>query len=72
VSVFTAFKCMVDRLFGNQDEVHVVVPGDTLSGIAQKRLHDSRRWPDIAGLNNLKSPYRIYPGQVLRVPRRVK
>jgi len=66
--VFNAFKCFLDRLSGNQTEVYVVRPGDTLSAIAQKRLYEVRRWPEIADLNNLKKPYRIYPGQVLKLP----
>lgn len=42
-----------------------VVKGDTLSGIGQKT---GRRWQDIAAKNGIKSPYTIYPGQVLRLP----
>jgi LysM repeat protein len=44
---------------------YTVVRGDTLSGIGAKT---SKGWQDIANLNGIKSPYTIYPGQVLRLP----
>lgn len=62
--------CIVKRILGNHYEVHVVAPGDTLSGISQKRFHTPARWGDIAALNNLKRPYTIYPGQVIKLPRK--
>lgn len=45
---------------------YTVKSGDTLS-----RIGDALGvpWPDIAKTNNLKSPYRIYPGDELRIPR---
>jgi murein DD-endopeptidase MepM/ murein hydrolase activator NlpD len=45
---------------------HVVMPGETVSGLAVLYQVPSR---DIVALNGLSPPYRIYVGQVLRLPR---
>lgn len=48
-----------------------VVRGDTLSGIAQRELGDSRRWREIYRLNETTigaNPNLIFPGQVLQLP----
>ncbi|MEU6674747.1 LysM domain-containing protein [Streptomyces sp. NPDC046925] len=42
-------------------------PGETLSSIGA--LVDVP-WPDIAKANNIKTPYRIYPGQELKIPKK--
>lgn len=44
---------------------HLVMPGETVSGLAQLYRVPSR---DIVALNGLSEPYRIYVGQVLRLP----
>lgn len=46
-------------------KTYTVKSGDTLSGIGQKT---GKNWKDIASLNGIKSPYTIYPGQVLKLP----
>lgn len=45
---------------------YTVVSGDTLSAIGQKL---SVNWKDIASANGIKSPYTIYIGQKLTIPR---
>lgn len=44
---------------------YTVKAGDTLSEIGARL---GVRWQSIANLNGLKAPYRIHPGQVLKVP----
>ncbi len=56
-----------------QDAVfHTVVKGDTLSAIAKKTLGNANRYPEIFEANKpmLKHPDKIYPGQVLRIPKK--
>jgi nucleoid-associated protein YgaU len=49
---------------------HTVVPGDTLSGIAQDVYGNANLWPRIAAANvhTVPDPNLIFPGQVLRIP----
>ena len=51
---------------------YTVQKGDTLSKIAKETLGDANRYPEIFEANKpmLKDPDKIYPGQVLRIPKR--
>lgn len=50
----------------NADEsgYRVVIPGDTLYSIAWEAGHD---YQEVAAWNNISAPYRLYPGQKLRL-----
>jgi len=48
-----------------------VTEGDYLINICKKYLENSEGWPEIAALNSLKNPNRIYPGQRLLIPVRL-
>lgn len=49
---------------------YTVKPGDTLSGIAQDKLGDATRWPEIyqGNQDQIDDPNLIYPGQKLTLP----
>lgn len=44
-----------------------VKEGDTLWNICKKHLGDGSKYKEVAKLNNLENPDKIYPGQVLRL-----
>ena len=47
---------------------HVVLPGDTLPGIAAKLYDDPAKWRPIADANNIDDPLALEPGRVLIIP----
>ncbi len=69
LAVTTACAVAADpiKLADNPPDRHVVVPGDTLWGIAGKFLQEPWRWPEIWQMNKaeIKNPHRIYPGDIV-------
>lgn len=63
----TPIKAEETALRNDSPGHHVVVPGDTLWGIASRFLKDPWRWPEIWGFNRaqVKNPHKIYPGDVV-------
>ena len=57
---------------GAAPRTYRVKRGDTLSGIAAKKLGEANRWPEIARLNRdiVPDPDEIVPGQVLVILKR--
>jgi predicted chitinase len=58
----------LDEVMG---KTYTVAPGDSLWAIAQAKLGDGSRWPEIYELNKDvvgENPDLIHPGQVLRLP----
>jgi LysM repeat protein len=51
---------------------YIIKSGDSLSKIARDSLGDITLWVEIAKLNKIASPHKIYPGQVisLDIPKR--
>ena len=51
------------------ERLYTVKTGDSPWRIAQELLGDGRRYAEIVQLNDLKEPYTIYTGQILRIPK---
>lgn len=64
----TAAKKSTDRPETKKDNEYVVKDKDTLWRIAQQKLGNGNRYPEIAKLNNLTNPNLIRVGQVLKLP----
>lgn len=60
------YKAFLQDLFPPPQGVYIVVPGDTLSGIAIRLQVGA--WQDLARVNALRSPYTIFIGQALLLP----
>ena len=57
---------------GNQESgVYVVIKGDSLWKIAEKKYNNGYAWTEIAKVNNLKNPGILEVGQKLVVPEKV-
>jgi nucleoid-associated protein YgaU len=53
------------------DQSYTVVKGDTLSGIAKKFYGKANLWKKLhdANRDQIPNPDRIFPGQVIRIPK---
>ncbi|MCX4545587.1 LysM peptidoglycan-binding domain-containing protein [Streptomyces sp. NBC_01565] len=59
-----------EDLVSGSPSVHVVVRGDTLSGLAATYLGDPALWRDIADANRIVDPLGLTPGNRLVIPAR--
>ena len=67
VTAACAFAAEPVRLVDNPPDRHIVVPGDTLWGIAGKFLKEPWRWPEVWNMNReqIRNPHLIYPGDIV-------
>jgi hypothetical protein len=54
--------------FSSQDVVITIKKGDSLSDVCRNFLEDPRQWREVARINRLQDPNRIYPGEKLIIP----
>jgi nucleoid-associated protein YgaU/chemotaxis signal transduction protein len=52
--------------------VHIVVKGDTLWAIAERYVNNPFRYPELARLSHIDNPDLIYPGDRVRIIKRVR
>ena len=65
-TIYTGMQLRIPGKTGAAAE-YVVKKGDTLWAIAKEQLHDANKWQEIARVNNIKAPYTIRAGQVLKL-----
>lgn len=55
-------------------EAYTIIKGDTLYGIAKKKLGDAEKWRTIFDLNadTIENPKYIRPGQIIKIPTKKK
>jgi nucleoid-associated protein YgaU len=58
----------VNRQTASYTKVHVVVAGETLSGIAGRLYEDPAMWRPIAIANEIENPRELTAGQSLKIP----
>jgi hypothetical protein len=58
----------VDRQTADFTKVHIVVEGETLSGIAGRIYEDPAMWRPIAIVNEIENPRELTAGQPLAIP----
>ncbi len=62
-------KNTVERESKNISDTYVVKEGDSLWKIAKTQLNDGSKFSEIASINGISNPDKIYPGQVLKLGR---
>jgi LysM repeat protein len=67
-AVSTAVGAVRSAVSSGGSTVHVVVDGDTLSGLAGAYLGDVARWREIADANAVDDPFGLPPGRALVIP----
>jgi LysM repeat protein len=67
-TVSSAVNAVAGALSSGTPSIHVVLRGETLSGIAAFYLGDPARWRDIARANDVDDPFDLPPGTSLVIP----
>jgi hypothetical protein len=55
---------------GSTERMYTVIAGDRLDMIAAKVYRDATKWRLIAEYNHITNPFRMQPGQLIRIPAR--
>lgn len=73
--LFALFSCCVvyplSSSFSEELAEITIVRRDTLIGISKKLLEDPSKWREVARINNLSKPYRIFPNNIILVSARL-